>query len=105
MSMTVREANAIYDLLVRLAGASNRELHRTMFIDSVVLRGTNEYRFCGALGFGGKFYASNWRVSAYPEDVAANSDLELIVNHTNNALYELKAFFSALNSRETTTAV
>jgi hypothetical protein len=27
-----------------------------------------EYRFQGSLGFGGKFWAQDWRVTCYPED-------------------------------------
>lgn len=102
MNLTSQQANAVYDILVRMAGADNRAESRENFVQLQV-EGCREYRFCGALGYGGKFWNSEgrWYVTAYPEDQAGNSDLELIINHANGALYELKKFFSVLAATTT----
>jgi hypothetical protein len=71
--MTRAEANAIYDILVRECGAAEgREWSypgRAHFVHEFTReRPTDEYRFQGALGFGGKFYPQDMRVSCYRED-------------------------------------
>ncbi len=65
--LTESQANAVYDLLVQHAGAS--EHWREDFVMRQ-LEGCREYRFMGTLGSGGKFWCERdrWRVSCYPED-------------------------------------
>jgi hypothetical protein len=66
--VTEAEASAVYDVLVRECGAN--EWSRTDFVYEFVSPGCDctEWRFQGELGFGGKFYPREMRVSCYPED-------------------------------------
>lgn len=71
--MTKDEANAVYDILVRECGAAEGNDRscpgRGHFVGEFTRdRHTDEYRFQGALGFGGKFYPRDMRVSCYRED-------------------------------------
>lgn len=62
------KANKVYDLLVKHGGAT--ELDRKSFIHSHCKDKyeCTEWRFCGKLGFGGK-YRSTWNgVTCYSED-------------------------------------
>lgn len=96
--ITSDQANSIYDVLVRHAGASNREFHRVQFIQNTALLGQTEYRFCGGLGFGGKFWndGNAWTVTAYAEDTIADPFLDNMIIFTNSALAGLKASYDAL---------
>lgn len=84
--MTTDAANAVYDILVS-AGAIERDR------ESFVLNQTNhhivEWRFMGALGFGGKFWRSNgrWYVTCYSEDRTPARDA--LIDATNNKLAAL----------------
>lgn len=67
--MTEDQAGAVYDILVEHCEASEGPLARESFV--IAMTGDSppdEYRFCGALGFGGKFWRRRWGVSHYPED-------------------------------------
>ncbi len=59
-------AEKIYDILVETCGAQPNK--RSEFV--AIVNRTNEYRFQGSLGFGGKFWNSGnrWTVSCYTED-------------------------------------
>lgn len=96
MKLTEREANAIYDILVREAGADNREHWRENFVQSQTSVGPEEFRFGGSLGFGGKFRnaAEGWYVTAYPEDYTP--DLVRIVERTNLELADLKDSYATV---------
>ena len=65
--MTPKQANGVYDLLVRDGGAS--ESMRGEFI-SYHTSDVNcpEWRFGGKLGFGGKYYGRENRVGCYSEE-------------------------------------
>lgn len=76
--VTEEQANRIWDILVEECGARaeadqfacpGRE-HFTRYLVEPS-RSPFEYRFCGSLGWGGKFHAradgSQWRVSCYSE--------------------------------------
>jgi len=96
-ALTAEQANAVYDILVREAGADNRAWQREMFIQVMTKtdpRPMNEYRFCGALGFGGKFWNDNskWYVTAYPEDMSFIDSG--VITRTNAALANLKTSYS-----------
>lgn len=56
----------IYGILIRLAGA--RPSGMAEFISAHSEDPPNEYRFQGALGFGGKYWSRENRISCYPED-------------------------------------
>jgi hypothetical protein len=69
--MNTKTANKIYDILVKECGAWEEErndfvLHQTREEEQM----TREWRFCGKLGFGGKFWRNNDRlyVNYYNED-------------------------------------
>lgn len=72
--LTIEQANAVYDILIKYAGAS--ELSREGFVYLQSNGHLSEYRFIGALGYGGKFYRDAWadgvrdawRVDCYRED-------------------------------------
>lgn len=65
------EAGVIYGLLVAGAGARDCEDERDCFIRYAAGQQDVEWRFQGALGFGGKLYFDGWsvpRIGCYPED-------------------------------------
>ncbi len=89
------EANAIYTILVALAGA--REDNRMDFVHSVLpdpnrswlKNGHEEYRFMGVLGYGGKFRNNSNRnniphIDYYPENQTAERDA--VVEQVNETL-------------------
>jgi hypothetical protein len=63
--------DAVWDVLVEMAGA--REEERAQFVHhaETTKPGDLEYRFMGKLGFGGKvwsLYNGGWRIDCYLED-------------------------------------
>jgi hypothetical protein len=88
--LTLDQAHLVYDILSYLAGAS--DAGRDTFVDVQVNSAPDEYRFVGALDFGGKFWNCNgrWYVSAYPEDYLRDSDMERKVGATNDALAHVR---------------
>ena len=86
--MSPERANAIYDILAEYAGAP--EHGRVSFVyHAEEGRSPMEHRFCGHLGFGGKFRMNAGRiyVDYDPEDRTAERDA--IVKATNEALAAL----------------
>lgn len=93
--LTAEQANAVYDVLVEHAGAS--EQGRDGFVVTQVNTHCQEYRLGGALGFGGKFWRTTgihredpdltWSVSAYPEDMTP--ERRRAIDDTNQALAAL----------------
>ena len=88
-------ANKVYDILVEECWAS--ESGRDAFISTETTEVCTEYRFCGNLGFGGKFWNANDRlyVNYYSEDGtpqrdkmmdAANKRLSKLVEETKITL-------------------
>ena len=86
---TLREKTArkVYDILVEECGA--REELREHFVQCQTTEEVREWRFCGKLGFGGKFWVNDDRlyVNCYNEDMnparnkiieAANKRLEAL---------------------------
>jgi hypothetical protein len=90
VQMTREQADAVFDVLVEHAGASDG--WRDDFVERQVAGSTDEYRFQGLLGFGGKFWNCNgrWYVSAYPEDVKRRPEMRQAIDATNEALAALK---------------
>jgi hypothetical protein len=87
--LSVDDANAAFDVLVEECGA--REDLRGDFIGYLTRPldiGTHEFRFSGALGFGGKCYLDgrprSLRVSCYPEDRSVERDA--MVDRANSRL-------------------
>lgn len=85
-------AERIYDILVKHAGANAHEDSRERFVTYQMDHDeAEEYRFCGKLGFGGKFRRSRfhgWYVNYYPEDTTKERDA--MEKATNEALKALK---------------
>ena len=68
MLITKEKANKVYDLLVSIGGATEQDRSSFVYHHCVDKYGCSEWRFCGKLGFGGK-YRSTWNgVSYYSED-------------------------------------
>jgi hypothetical protein len=96
--VTEDQANAVWDVLVAHAGASDdpdSALGRRIFV--LYMTGghpPDEFRFIGRLGFGGKFWVGGrdgWYVTAYPEDMRRRPEIGQAVEATNDALAELQA--------------
>lgn len=66
MILTRELANRVYDVLVAGVGAPERE--REQFVRLHSTEDISEWRFCGYLGFGGKFWSSTMTVTFYNED-------------------------------------
>lgn len=81
--------NKIWEILVRHAGQREDNRERLDFIRCLTQQWDSqnvEWRFCGALGFGGKLYYNNngLYVNCYTEDL--NPKREQILQTTNSAL-------------------
>ena len=63
-----KTAEKVYDILVEVCGA--KEDQRNHFVANQTTDAIDEWRFCGKLGFGGKFrrYDKRLYVDCYPED-------------------------------------
>ena len=86
-SLSLEDAQAVFDILVEEAGASPGLRDDFVFHQR---RGCREFRFQGKLGFGGKFW--NWRgvrlhVNCYPEDLT--DERAEIIQRTDARLNQL----------------
>ena len=62
--------DAVYDVLVREAGADAEEWARRHFVyNHTPPQVCEEFRFQGMLGFGGKYRSGTNTVDCYPEDM------------------------------------
>lgn len=77
--------NKVYDLLIEIGGASAVE--RSDFVYAHINTECHEWRFCGKLDFGGKFWREKFKVTCYSEDVTPN--ITLTMDILNNRLAEL----------------
>jgi hypothetical protein len=73
-----KQANEIYDILVQECGAFERD--RPHFVYCQTNEEIPEWRFCGKLGFGGKFWRNDDRlyVNCYRESETP-ANLEMII--------------------------
>ena len=92
--ITEVKANQAYDILVQHAGAQNDEMERRSFVQHVASAENpcREYRFCGHLGWGGKFRNNGNRdnipyVDCYQEHLTGERGR--IIGETNAALRDL----------------
>ena len=90
---TPQKAKKIYDILVECCGAE--EINREDFVNAVSdcnygqKTPVEEYRFQGALGFGGKVYNEiPWRVMCYQED--ETPERLAMIKAANDKLRELQ---------------
>lgn len=84
--LTHDQADAIWTVFVEHAGAP--ETCRDQFLSVQTHSHCPEYRFGGALGFGGKFWTQHWDVTCYSEDETPQR--QAIITTTNAALAALK---------------
>lgn len=89
-AMTQGQAREVYDVLVEEAGADSREHTKESFARQQAEDHLAEYRFCGLLGFGGKFWRYNglWYVNCYRENL--DGEAKDIITRTNQRLMELR---------------
>lgn len=87
-SMTAEQAEQVYDILVREAKAPDGSWRQSFVLEFTGDRPTSEWRFCGSLGFGGKFRFPRMTVDCYREDETPQA-LETI-SRTNAQLDELR---------------
>jgi hypothetical protein len=85
--MNEKQANAIYDILEQECEAFKDE--RLEFVTCQTRNHITEWRFCGSLGFGGKFWRNNGRmyVTCYRED--ENPKRMKMIEKANKRLAEL----------------
>jgi len=86
--MTTETANNIYDLLVNIGGAYEPDRGSFLYHHVESKDGCSEWRFCGKLGFGGKYRSGSNRVDCYREDETVER-IEIIVR-LNEALKNIK---------------
>lgn len=87
--------NQVYSLLVERAGAA--ESMRDDFVARMVMwtarnpYSSEEFRFMGGLGMGGKFWLTpeSFHVSAYPEDIELRPHYKAVIEETNCGLKKL----------------
>jgi hypothetical protein len=92
--MTQDQVTAVWRVLVEHAGApgSPDSWKARDFLYHQTAGSTDEYRFQGSLGFGGKFFNCNgrWYVTAYPEAVKRWPEMQQVIDATNEALAALR---------------
>lgn len=84
--MNEETANKIYDVLVQLGGAY--EKNREMFLHAHLKGDIREYRFQGVFGFGGKYRVKTNRIDYYSED--HTKPLDLLREHINEELNKIE---------------
>jgi len=90
MKLSKEFAGKVYDVLIKEAGASNewdKESDKESFIYHHE-KDCDEWRFCGKLGFGGKYWSNSNTVDCYLEDLTP--ERELIIKQTNLELSKIK---------------
>ena len=87
-NMTREQAIAVYDILVRDAKAPDGSRRDSFVMEFTGERPTTEWRFCGALGFGGKFRFPRMSVDCYKED--ETPETLRMIQLTNACLARLK---------------
>jgi hypothetical protein len=93
-NLTAAQATRVYDVLVAHVGAYPAEDDRASFgYEFTKDNPTTEYRFCGALGMGGKFRFPRMSVDCYPED--STPDRVAKIADCNAALATLRDEFNA----------
>lgn len=93
--LTQEQAVRVYKVLLEQCGARPAEDAVAGFVHEFTRENpTSEYRFCGALGSGGKFRFPRFTVDCYPED--SNPIRDKMVADGNAALAVVKAEIQAL---------
>jgi hypothetical protein len=98
--MTTKDAffNRVYDVLVGYCGAHSDLSSRASFVFAFCKeRPTYEYRFMGALGFGGKFRFPGFTVDCYLEDT--NPKSSAMIAQANAAFVPLREEYEAAQNQ------
>jgi hypothetical protein len=85
--MTEEKANKVYDLLVLIGKAKEYERGSFIYHHCKDKFGCSEWRFCGNLGFGGKYRSTLNSVTYYTED--ETPELINIKNQLNRELHKI----------------
>ncbi len=85
--MSAEHYNKVYDLLVSIGGAPERDRDGFILCHIDTEHPCREYRFQGVLGFGGKYWKLDNRVNCYPEDESPTR--REIMDRLNAALEQL----------------
>lgn len=87
MIINEKYANLIFDILVKESGANEKDRESFLSLREEI----TEFRFCGKLGFGGKFWNSNdkWYISCYKED--ESTERNKIIKKVNKILADLRS--------------
>lgn len=85
--MTTEFANKVYDILVNICGAWEGDRDSFIYYHCETPDDTNEWRFCGDLGFGGKYRSGTNSVDCYNEDL--NNKRKKIIEKTNEELNKI----------------
>ena len=86
MGLNEKFAHAIYTILVEVCGARSRE--RDAFVQEMgSFKPTREWRFGGWIGFGGKFWPREFKVTCYSEDIT--DEYAKIITEANEKLIKL----------------
>jgi hypothetical protein len=86
MKLSSDIADKVWTILVEECGVPERE--REIFIFLIGMDDITEYRFCGNLGFGGKFWPNKFEVNCYQED--ENEERRTAMEKANGRLVALK---------------
>ena len=79
--------NHVYSILVSVCGANESD-RGPFFSEMLGSDPSREWRFQGHLGFGGKYWPLQNRVSSYPEDYTR--EREVIMQEANELLENLR---------------
>jgi hypothetical protein len=91
--------NRVYNVLAECCNVQDDKSSRATFVFHFCgERPTSEYRFMGALGFGGKFRFPGFTVDCYPED--SNPRSTAMIAQANAALIPLRAEYEAAQSQK-----
>jgi len=81
--MTELHAHKVYDILVEIGGANEEDRYGFVHHHSKE-NPCSEWRFCGHLGFGGKYRRLTNKVDCYPEHL--NARRQKIIDEINQKL-------------------
>ena len=84
--MTFDKANKVYDILVNIGGADEKMRDSFLYYHTEESDCT-EWRFCGKLGFGGKYRSEYNSVDCYQED--ETKERLKIIEEINNKLKDV----------------
>lgn len=90
--MNKEQLNKIYNILIKYAGTYPR-MRDTFIQNHITERPCKEWRFGGKLGFGGKYWSEDNKVSCYPED--KTESMTILINNINSELNKITNAYSA----------